>query len=308
MKNLFVLGSLNMDLSIETDVFPSNGQTVTGANFITNPGGKGANQAVASAKSETETLMIGAVGQDVFGDQLLKSLKSSGVNCEAIRKSTKKNTGVAMITRYEQDNRIILEPGANHTVKTYDVIETLEKKANKDDIFLTQFENDFHVVLESLEVAKAMNLFTVLNPAPARLIPEGVYSFIDLLIVNQSESELLSGMYPDTEEDCKAVIDYFDQLEVGATLVTLGKQGSVYGSKQEFIYIPSYEVEAIDSTGAGDAYIGALLSSFSREDSIKESMVYATKAAALTVMKLGAQEAIPVKKEIDLFKGLNTTN
>lgn len=292
-----------MDLSIETDVFPHNGQTVTGANFITNPGGKGANQAVASAKSQANTLMIGAVGQDIFGEQLLKSLQSSGVDCEDVRESTKKTTGIAMITRFEQDNRIIIEPGANHTVKTTNVIETLEKKADKADIFLTQFENDFYVVLESLEVAKAMNLFTVLNPAPAREIPEGVYPLIDLLIVNQSESELLSGMYPGTEEDCKAVIDYFDQLGVGALLVTLGKQGSVYGSKGEFVFVPSFDVEAIDSTGAGDAYIGALLSSFSRENSIKESMVYATKAAALTVMKLGAQESIPVKKEIDVFNG-----
>lgn len=301
MKKIIVFGSLNMDLSIQTNRIPKNGETIDGSSFFSTPGGKGANQAVAATKSGANTFMIGNVGNDFFGKQLISTLEDYSVNCTYVAE-TDKNSGIAMIIRSEGDNRIILDPGANHTLNKNDVSEVLSNISEAGDIFLTQFENDHMTVLDSIIDAKARKLFTVLNPAPAKEIPNHIYQSIDLLIVNQSECEFLTGIYPETEEACREAIVAFREKGASSIIITLGAFGSVYGNSNEFITVPSYKVKSVDTTAAGDAYIGALLYSISTEKSFKESMVYATKAAALTISKQGAQQSIPYKHEIDNFK------
>lgn len=301
MKKIIVFGSLNMDLSIHTSKIPKNGETIDGSSFFSTPGGKGANQAVAATKSGANTFMIGNIGNDVFGKQLISTLEDYSVNCTYVAE-TEKNSGIAMIIRSEGDNRIILDPGANHTLDTNDVSKVLSEIAETGDIFLTQFENDHATVLDSIKDAKARKLYTVLNPAPAKEIPNHVYQSIDLLIVNQSECEFLTGIYPETEEACKKAITTFRDKGASSVIITLGAFGSTYGNGDELITVPSYKVKSVDTTAAGDAYIGSLLYSISVEKTVKESMIYGTKAAALTISKQGAQQSIPYKHEIDNFE------
>ncbi|MCJ0932101.1 ribokinase [Virgibacillus halodenitrificans] len=305
MKKVVVLGSLNMDLSIETNRMPRNGETIDGKSFFMSPGGKGANQAVAAQKSGAPTSMIGSVGNDLFGSQLISSLKKEGVDCTHVMENDSTSTGIAMIIRNAGDNRIILGAGANYTVDEAYTSQALQEIANKEDIFLTQFESDYEVVLHSLAKAKSQGLFTVFNPAPAKDIPETAYPSIDLLIVNQWESEMLSGIYPKTDKDCEDAIKLFLDKGVSSVIITCGAAGSTYGDKEQLIFVPSFKTNVVDTTAAGDTYIGALVASLANETAMKDSMIYATKAASLAISKQGAQESIPYKHEIDQFKEVN---
>lgn len=298
VRKIIVFGSLNMDLSIEADQMPKTGETIDGHSFFTAPGGKGGNQAVAAAKSGAQTYMIASVGQDFFGKQLISSLTENQVDCSYITEREEASTGVAVIVRSQGDNRIILNAGANHCVENKEISNALQQIANKEDIFLTQFENKQAVVLEALKEAKSRGLFTVLNPAPAKAIPSESYKYIDLIIVNQSECELLTNIYPTTEEECKKAMAILFEAGVHSAIITLGVDGSIYGQATEFIFVSSYSVKAVDTTAAGDSYIGTFLYKFSNGDTIAESMNYASKASALAVTKQGAQPSIPSIDEI----------
>ncbi|CQR48150.1 Ribokinase [Paraliobacillus sp. PM-2] len=302
MKNIIIYGSLNMDMSIRTEDLPKKGETIEGDSFFLTPGGKGANQAVAASKSGAKVYMIGSVGEDVFGDQLINTLQSFDVNCKFITKSNTLSSGVAMIIRSGKDNRIIINSGANHALTSADVSTALDQIAVKDDIFLSQFETGHKNVMHSIVEAKKRNMFTVLNPAPAKYIEDNAYQSIDLLIVNQSESEFLTGIYPTTEPESKEVIAYFLNKGVSSVIITLGSAGSIYGDQKESMAVSGFKAEVVDTTAAGDTYIGALLYSLSKGEKMDKSMLYASKAAALTVTKNGAQEAIPFKNEIEHFK------
>lgn len=301
VKSIIVFGSLNMDLSIETNQMPKTGETVDGHSFFTAPGGKGGNQAVAAAKSGAHTYMLASVGQDLFGQQLIDSLKENQVDCGFINQCEDTSTGVAVIVRSQGDNRIILNAGANHSITQSDVSNALQQIAKKEDIFLTQFENKHSVVLEAIKEAKNRGLFTVLNPAPAKEIPTEFYKYIDLLIVNQSECEMLTSVYPTTEDECRKAMANLYKQGLHSVIITLGKEGSVYGCETEYISVPGFSVKAVDTTAAGDTYIGSLLYGFINGETILESMNYASKASALAVTKQGAQPSIPTKEEIMMF-------
>ena len=298
VRKIIVFGSLNMDLSIEANQMPKSGETIDGHSFFTAPGGKGGNQAVAAAKSGAQTYMIASVGRDLFGQELITSLSKNQVDCSYIAECEGVPTGVAVIVRSQGDNRIILNAGANHYVDTKEISNALQQLASKGDIFLTQFENKQNIVLEALKEAKSRGLFTVLNPAPAKEIPSESYKYIDLIIVNQSECELLTSIYPTTEEECKKAMAILFDAGVHSAIITLGVNGSVYGQADEFISVSGYSVKAVDTTAAGDTYIGSFLYSFSNGETIAESMNYASKASALAVTKQGAQPSIPTRDEI----------
>ena len=298
VRKIIVFGSLNMDLSIEADQMPKAGETIDGHSFFTAPGGKGGNQAVAAAKSGAQTYMLASVGQDIFGKELIASLTENHVDCSYITEREEVPTGVAVIVRSQGDNRIILNAGANHCIETKEISNALQQIANKEDVFLTQFENKQDIVLEALKEAKGKGLFTVLNPAPAKAIPSESYKYIDLIIVNQSECELLTNIYPTTEEECKKAMAILFEAGVHSAIITLGVNGSVYGHANEFITVSSYKVKAVDTTAAGDSYIGSFLYSFSTGETIADSMKYASKASALAVTKQGAQPSIPSRDEI----------
>lgn len=205
-----------------------------------------------------------------------------------------------MIIRSHGDNRIILGNGANHTLPEAAFVEMLQKLARQDDIFLTQLENDYALVRNALRHAKQAGMYTMLNPAPARVLDSDVYEHLDLIVVNQSECELLTGIYPSNEESCMEAMHSFEARGVDA-LITLGTHGSMCNAFGRYLFVPAQKVETVDTTGAGDSFIGALCSCLSRDVDMKEAMEFATRVAALTVTRRGAQASIPYKKEVEHY-------
>lgn len=302
MKKVIVLGSLNMDLTICCDRIPARGETLNGYDFYINPGGKGGNQAVAAAKLDAPTYMIANVGDDLFGKQLIETLQEYGVNTTYVLKENETSSGVAMVICNEGDNRIILGNGANHSLTSERVIASLDAFACDDDIFLTQLENDYETVKESLAYAKGKGMYTILNPAPARSLDACIYENLDLIIVNQSECELLSGIYPEDASQCVRALDFFAEKGVQA-IITLGSKGSVVREHNSMIEITSRHVDAVDTTAAGDSYIGALCAQLADEKGMEEALHFASDVAALCVTRRGAQVAIPYRQEVfDYYK------
>ena len=286
-----------MDLTICADRMPKQGETMNGYDFFINPGGKGANQAVAAAKLDAPTYMIGNVGNDMFGGLLMDSLKEYGVNVTHVMEEEHIASGVAMVFRSHGDNRIILGNGANHTIQINNIKKSIDNIAKPEDIFLTQLENPYEVVKEAIEYAHKKGLYTILNPAPARNLDEHLYDVIDLLVVNQSECEMLSGVYPDMKDTCEKAIAYFEEKGV-QVIITLGKDGSVVKDGNEVFFITSKDVTSIDSTAAGDSYIGALCAELSKGVRMREALLFASDVAALCVTRRGAQVSIPYRQEV----------
>ena len=299
MSKVVVFGSLNMDLSIESDHMPVMGETIMGRCFITNPGGKGANQAVASAKLGAEVVMLGAVGEDAFGDQMIASLAEEGVQCEYIERVSDLATGVALITRVAGDNFIVLGSGANAAPTAEGVHTALDEVARGGDVFLTQLECEFDATMAAFRDAHDRGMYTVLNPAPARELPEWVYPCLDMVVVNESECELLTGIYPENDETAQQAMEKLSALGVGTVVVTLGERGSVVLSKGTMLKAVPCKVNAIDTTCAGDTYIGALVASYARGITLERAIDLATKASAMATTKIGAQQSIPRLQDVE---------
>lgn len=299
MSKVVVFGSLNMDLSIESDHMPVMGETIMGRCFITNPGGKGANQAVASAKLGAEVVMLGAVGEDAFGDQMIAALAEEGVQCDRIERVRDLATGVALITRVQGDNFIVLGSGANAAPSAESVRASLDEVARGGDVFLAQLECDFDATMEALRDAHDRGMYTVLNPAPARQLPEWVYSCLDMVVVNESECEILTGLYPEDEASAKAAMEKLSSFGVDTVVVTLGERGSVVLSRGKLLSSVPPKVDAVDTTCAGDTYIGALVASYARGVTIESAIELATKASAMATTKIGAQQSIPHLEDVE---------
>lgn len=297
MSKVIVLGSLNMDLSISSDYMPKKGETMNGYDFLINPGGKGGNQAVAAAKLGADTRMIASVGNDIFGKDIIEKLKEYGVHTENIEVSPYDATGVAVIVCCDHDNRIILGNGANHTLSFDTVRARLDAISEPGDIFLTQLENEYEVVNQSIRYAKSLGLYTIMNPAPARILDEDLYDYLDMVVVNQSECQLLTGIYPNDEETCMEALHKFASRNIKA-IITLGSKGSITNVEAEPIFVASKKVETVDTTGAGDSYIGALCACLAKGTDIQEALEFATKVAAITVTRRGAQLSIPEYQEV----------
>ena len=301
MKKVIVFGSLNMDMTIECDQMPQAGQTVEGRGFFTNPGGKGGNQAAAAAKMGAPTYMIARVGEDLFGEQIVQTLLGYGVDCRYVDKSAHSSTGVAIITRSGGDNRIVLSKGSNHEITGREVEAALDSLGEPLDIFVTQYECSVRAVTDSLAAAKRRGLFTIFNPAPAKAIPPESYPNIDLIVVNQTECEFLTGLYPTDRDSCQAALGRFKALGAGGAILTLGAAGSVCRMGGELIQVESFSVPNVDTTAAGDSYIGALASSLVRGENLEQGMRLATKTAALTITRQGAQQSIPTIGEVEAY-------
>lgn len=299
MSKVIVFGSLNMDLSIEAPRMPQLGETISGGNFITNPGGKGANQAVACARMGGQVHMLGAVGGDAFGEQMRASLEAAGVNCEHLARIEGTPTGVAVITRVGGDNCIVLNAGANHALSASYVASDLDELAQPGDVFLTQLECDFDATMAAIVGARERGMFTVLNPAPARAVPASVLACLDMLVVNESECELICGIYPADQDSCEAALNALAAMGVGCPVITLGARGSMLRTPAgEVLAIAAPKVNAVDTTCAGDTYIGALCAAQAAGTPLDQAMQLACRASALTCTRIGAQQAIPTLAEV----------
>ena len=302
MKNICVIGSLNMDLVVNVDTMPKPGQTIIGSNFKEVPGGKGANQAVAMARLNGNVSMIGKVGEDGFGQTLINSLKNDKVDTTYIQTS-KGATGVALITVDKNaQNSIVVSPGANFEVKEDDIDNNIEAIKNSDIVVL-QLETPLNTIKYPLNKAKELNKYTILNPAPAVKLDDEIIKNVDLLTPNETELEIISGVSIETEEDIQKAAQIMIEKGVKELIVTLGSKGSLYINKEKSMFKKAYKVEAVDTTAAGDSYTGALAVALSQDKNIEDAMDFASKVGALSVLKEGAQSSLPTLEDVKNFRG-----
>lgn len=302
MKNICVIGSLNMDLVVNVDTMPKPGQTIIGSNFKEVPGGKGANQAVAMARLNGNVSMIGKVGEDGFGQTLINSLKNDKVDTTYI-KTTNGATGVALITVDKNaQNSIVVSPGANFEVKEDDIDNNIEAIKNSDIVVL-QLETPLNTIKYALNKAKELNKYTILNPAPAVKLDDEIIKNVDLLTPNETELEIISGVSIETEEDIQKAAQIMIEKGVKELIVTLGSKGSLYINKEKSMFKKAYKVEAVDTTAAGDSYTGALAVALSQDKNIEDAMDFASKVGALSVLKEGAQSSLPTLEDVKNFRG-----
>ena len=302
MKNICVIGSLNMDLVVNVDTMPKPGQTIIGSNFKEVPGGKGANQAVAMTRLNGNVSMIGKVGEDGFGQTLINSLKNDKVDTTYIQTS-KGATGVALITVDKNaQNSIVVSPGANFEVKEDDIDNNIEAIKNSDIVVL-QLETPLNTLKYALNKAKELNKYTILNPAPAVKLDDEIIKNVDLLTPNETELEIISGVSIETEEDIQKAAQIMIEKGVKELIVTLGSKGSLYINKEKSMFKKAYKVEAVDTTAAGDSYTGALAVALSQDKNIEDAMDFASKVGALSVLKEGAQSSLPTLEDVKNFRG-----
>lgn len=302
MKNICVIGSLNMDLVVNVDIMPKPGQTIIGSNFKEVPGGKGANQAVAMARLNGNVSMIGKVGEDGFGQTLINSLKNDKVDTTYIQ-TAKGATGVALITVDKNaQNSIVVSPGANFEVKEDDIDNNIEAIKNSDIVVL-QLETPLNTIKYALNKAKELNKYTILNPAPAVKLDDEIIKNVDLLTPNETELEIISGVSIETEEDIQKAAQIMLEKGVKELIVTLGSKGSLYINKEKSMFKKAYKVEAVDTTAAGDSYTGALAVALSQDKNIEDAMDFASKVGALSVLKEGAQSSLPTLEDVKNFRG-----
>ncbi len=287
-----------MDLVIRAPFMPENGVTINGEGFITNPGGKGANQATAVGKLGGSAYMVGCVGNE-FGEELKNTLNGYSVNTDYVKKVEGVSSGIAVIVVVDGDNRIILDAGANAKVDK-ELIDSALANAETGDFVICQLEISQEMVEYAFAKAKQKGLTTVLNPAPAAKVSDGIMKNCDWFIPNQSETEFYTGIYPTDENSAKECAKILAQKGVKNLLITMGVSGSACITGENYVHANSFKVDAIDTTAAGDTYVGAFITALSEGAEIMDAMTFASKASSITVTRKGAQQSIPYRKEIKL--------
>ncbi len=291
MKKILVVGSLNMDIVTKVHKTPKVGETVSGDGIINSPGGKGANQAVAMGKLGADVTMIGKIGKDANGLALKQNLVD--VNVKDKTDAIDAPTGTAFIMVNEDgDNSIVVVAGANDEIFASEVSEDWFLGM---DYVVLQNEIRKETVYKVLEVAKKLGKTTLYNPAPAKIMDEKYATLIDYLVVNETEFEVLSG-FPYVNDD--SLVEAMKKLKVKNILLTLGKNGSKFYDGNEIVFVEAKVVKAVDTTAAGDSFIGGFLCYMAQGKSIKESMEFATKVASYTVTNYGAQNSLPFLKDL----------
>lgn len=300
MRKLVVIGSINMDVVSNVEQFPRPGETIhsRGTSFF--PGGKGANQAVAAASAGADCVMVGAVGLDPFGNTLVASLEERGVGVTSVLSKTG-TSGMAIITVNEAgENYIVLSEGANGLLTEEDV--ATEVKWDGVYAVLLQNEIPWQTTQYVIQSANKAGVRVWLNPAPARKIPHDVLPLIDTLIVNETEAEVVSGLKVEDTASADAAAASIIGRGTSNVIITLGEQGCFYGNAQgERFTVPAFRVSPVDTTAAGDTFIGAYAAACTEGLETEEALQFATAAAALTVTRPGAQASIPSKEEILAF-------
>ena len=301
---VLVLGGINVDYVIHSERAPREGESLIGSDFRVNCGGKGANQAIAIAKLGCEVKIIGAVGCDSGGEISLGNLKSFGVDTSSVVRAGT-HTGAALITVAGGDNRIVVAVGANDELTCED-IDRRREDFKWADIVVMQLEIPTNVVLYAAKIAKEYGKTVILNPAPVRDIDKEVYSYVDLVIPNEIEAELISGIAPTDKESTESALRFFTSLSAKNAIITLGDRGSAYLLEGEYFERGVYKVRRVDTTSAGDSFIGGLCVCLSEGKDLHGAIDYAAAVSAITVSREGASVSIPTKNEVELFLKSNS--
>jgi ribokinase len=299
MSDISVLGIFVADISFSGPKIPAVGETILGNKYNVGPGGKGCNQAVAIARLGGKVNFISKIGKDAYGKLALETLKKNNINTENIIQDEKLQTGVAgiLVDKQSGKNAINVIVGAPNSLKISEMNSQINLiKSSK--IFLTQLEIPKDVTLHCLKTAKENGCLTILNPAPASEISKEFYNYIDYFTPNETEAEFYTGIKITNEKEAKQAADKLINLGIKKIIITLGEKGLFYSDGQEEIHLKASSVKAIDTTGAGDAFNGALAFSLTKGKPIKACLELANKAAGLSTTKLGAGDAMPFIKDI----------
>jgi ribokinase len=296
--NVVVFGSMNMDLVVQVPTLPLPGQTLTGNQFYTAPGGKGANQAVGCARLGVPTCFVGRVGGDVFADELISSLANSGVETASIIRDSGQATGIASIAVAEDgQNTIVVIPGANGCLDQTD-IGRLENALADARVLLLQLEIPIDIVIAAARAAHRRGIFVVLDPAPAQTLPPTLYELVDVITPNEGEAAELTGLPTDGPHGAQRAARVLLNRGVKQAVIKLGKDGAYWTNGSDELFVPSFSVNVVDTVGAGDAFNAGLAAALSEEMDIQQALQWATAAGALATTKHGAQPSMPNRQAV----------
>jgi ribokinase len=298
---LTIIGTSHMDFIAYVDRFPKAGETVLGTGFVTAPGGKGANQAVAASRLGATCYFISKVGDDFIGENLLENARRNDIKTDYIKKDSRSHSGIALIyVNAKGEDMIVVAPGVDMLISEEDIREA-EMALSSSKVILTQLEIPIKTAEFAINFAKEMGKKTILNPAPASYLNEKIYRNIDFLTPNKGELEKLSGIKINDDFSILKAARLLISKGVGCVIVTLGKRGAMVVTADENELIPSYDVKVVDTVGAGDAFNGALAFAISLDIDIKEAVRFANIVASIKVTKKGAQTGLPNMKEVIAF-------
>ncbi|WP_456623149.1 MULTISPECIES: ribokinase [unclassified Bradyrhizobium] len=298
MGRVFIAGSINMDVVATADRHPRVGETVAGKQVLYFPGGKGANQAVAASRLGARTTLIGRLGKDSFGAELKAFLGDQGIDLGYVQETAEAHTGTAIITVAEADNTIVVIPGTNALVSADDVsvIPLL-----KGDVAVSQFEIPLPTIAAFFQRARSARAITLLNPAPAKKISRELLELVDILVLNESELGFLASTELSESDTAARIIEVAGQLQARedqTICVTLGKRGVLaLAGRQEFA-VPGRVVKAVDTTGAGDCFVGALAAQLTDDVPLRTALAFANAAASISVQRMGAGPSMPTAEEV----------
>jgi ribokinase len=301
MSNILVVGSLNADLVVRTPRFPQPGETISGEDLQVIPGGKGANQAVAAARLGANVSMLGRVGKDNFGDFLLHNLKSNKVDSQFVQRDDASTGTAIIVVDGNGQNSIVLSAGANGKVSSADVEHA---SFSNFSLLLLQLEIPTPTVFRAAQYARENGLRVILNPAPAKSLPDELIALADFLIPNETELSLLTGVevkdIPSAEQAARALL----QRGVKHVIVTLGSKGALIVDKDTSTHVDTFKVNVVDTTAAGDAFIGGFANALLQDKSLEDAVQYGCACGALATTKFGAQPSLPTKEEVERFMSL----
>lgn len=301
MNTITVIGSINLDRTIRVKQMPKPGETMHTKEIFSAGGGKGANQAVAAIRSEAATNFIGAIGNDEAGEMMRELLSEEGIELSGVQTLEKQATGQAYIIVDDQgENSIMIHSGANNAF-TPEQVKAHADVIKASDFVVAQFESTLESTIEAFSIAREAGVKTILNPAPAlEQVPEELLKVTDMIIPNETETEILTGIKVTDEASLKAAADHLHQLGIEAVIITIGSKGAFYDVQGRNGIVPAFKVNAVDTTAAGDTFIGAMSSVLEKDFSnLEEAIKYGNKASSITVQRFGAQPSIPYKNELN---------
>lgn len=300
MSKVVVVGSLNVDTTLRVNRMPLPGETLASSSKSNAAGGKGANQAVAAARAGADTTFVGRIGNDAGGELMVTALKEAGVKTDHVVVDDGVGTGAATIMLDDKgQNSILIYGGANQTVDP-DQVTAAEAAIAAADFVITQFETPQKAAIRAFELAKAHGVTTILNPAPAAAIDPALLALTDLIIPNETEAATLTGVTITDEASMLEAAGKFAQMGVKNLIITVGAKGAFYCTQEGYNFVPAYKVKAVDTTAAGDTFIGALAAKLSPAmDNIEQALAFAQRASSLTVQGLGAMPSIPTLAQIE---------
>ena len=300
-KKIVVVGSSNTDMIIQMDHIPRPGETVIGGAFSTAAGGKGANQAVGAARAGGDVTLVARVGEDMFGDQAIEGFVKDNIHVDHVLRDPDRPSGVALIfVDSKGENSIAVASGANGKLSPADVHAASDAISAADAVVM-QLETPLETIGEAAAIANNAGVKVILDPAPAQPLDDEILSRVSILTPNESEVELLTGIAIESDADAGNAADVLSRKGIATVLITLGARGVFVRGEGLNELVPGFEVEAVDTTAAGDLFNGALAVGLAEGKSLKEAVLFANAAGALSVTRLGAQPSAPTRTEIENF-------